>query len=211
MQFPSKFIAKIIEIESDTFGGLESESLGGRTIVSSVNGHRLSGYIQTPPLSVDDMRDISSWLDTLSGSSTVITLSLPLLSSLRGHTLVNPTVRVSAVAGSKQVHLENLAFNLIDAIKPDDLLVFSGHSKGYTVSLKMTGDLIDVSHWNSDGAGDLTIQLTKPLLNAVSLGEIVNVLTPKLTVRMSKKNWKRLLSPENGRRTVLKFPFKEHY
>lgn len=211
MQLPARFIGQIIELESITFGGQESQSQSGRTIVSSLTGHRLKGYIKTIPLGIDDMRDLSSWLDSLDGSSTVITAAIPLLNVKRGSSPVNPTVRLAAIAGSKKIYLENLFPNRNRVIMPDDLMTFSGHPKGYTASLRMSGDRIETNSWNSDGLGRTTIYLTKPLINNVAVGEVLNITTPKLTVRMSKSSWKRLLQPSKGRRVVLNFPFIEHY
>ncbi|MEI8647399.1 hypothetical protein P4S73_04620 [Paraglaciecola sp. Hal342] len=211
MQLPARFIAQIIELESESFGGQESESNSGRTIVSNMTGHRLKGYIKTKPLDVDDMRDLSAWLDSLEGGSTIITASIPLLNVKRGSSPVNPTVRAEARAGSKIIYLQNLFPNQNRVIMPDDLMTFSGHPKGYTASLRMSGDRIETNSWNSDERGRCTIYLTKPLLTNVAIGEVVNITTPQLTVRMSKNSWKRLLQPANGRRVVLNFPFKEHY
>ncbi len=89
-------------------------------------------------------------------------------------------VRTAAAAGSTVVELKNGPANTQYIVKCDDMLNFASHDKAYWIGINQSG--VQVTPFNTDASGNVTIRLSDPLRKAVNVDEVVNFTTPRITV-----------------------------
>lgn len=179
-------------------------------LVSGTPGHRYSFEIETPPLNVDEMKELAAFIDDV-GYGTAFTVKMPIFSSARGAGGGSPVVSAPAPAGSKSISISGLPADLDSAIKSLDPLTFANQTKLYFVAPNYSGDSINTAGYSTDASGNVTIRLTKPLVKAVEAGTAIELVEPTLTVVADKDAWSAEIDARNGKFTTLKLPVVEYF
>jgi hypothetical protein len=102
-------------------------------------------------------REFAAWQESISGRSKTISVQIPNRSNPRG--VLSGTVQVEGdyAYGSTSIVLSTALLSVLNAVKAGDCMSFASHSKVYTI-------LYDAS---SNGSGQITIELTLPLLKNI--------------------------------------------
>ena len=209
MLLPAEFITAALEFEAKIFNSRKSESRGGTRIVNGAIGHRYVCELDTPWLTVEQVRNLNAWQESLEGSSGVFTAVLPVLSKPEGKATGNPTVKASIVAGVKQLVISGLAANTAGMYKAGDMLTFANHSKVYKLAPKPGGG--DIFTYDTDVNGEVTVYLTLPLLKAVTATTAINFNDVVFTFAAQKDEVKFKLAAKDGGYSKLSLDVEEVY
>ena len=175
---PSAFRASVLSL-SKTENVQRSVSQGGNIQIGRRTKFETRVVITSPIVSNSKIGDLIAFIDDI-GMNNPFDISLPVISKSGGSITANLQVKIAAAAGRKVIILKGGPSQLSDIVKPNDMLNFAGHSKAYFVGVNITGTSIDSFDTNEDG--ELELRLSSPLIKDVAVDEIVNFVSPIMTV-----------------------------
>jgi hypothetical protein len=209
MRLPDKFITSVFNFKAKIFNSRKSESRGGSRIVNGAIGHRYICELDTPWLTIEEVRDLNSWQESLEGSSQVFTAVLPILSKPRGLAFGNPKTKATINAGTKQVVLTGLEANTLSIYKAGDMFTFANHSKVYKIAPKPLG--ADIFTYNTNAYGDVLVYLTLTLLKSVPMYTALNFNDVVFTFAASDDEAKFKIAVKDGGYSKLSLDVEEVY
>lgn len=207
---PSQFIGQVIAFKSIETNIQRSVSRGGRMLVSGTPGHRYTFEIETPPLNVDELRELMAFMDDV-GYGNPFTVTMPIFSDTRGAAGGSPVVSSAVAAGSKVIPISGFPVNQSSVLKSMDPLTFANHTKLYFVAPNYAGSSINTAGYSSDGTGAVSIRVTKPVVKAIPQGTAIDLSQPSMTVIADKDEWEAEIDAKNGKWTSLKLPVIEYF
>lgn len=215
MILPSEFIARVFNLTPVVQDSKVSESMGGQRIVEKGVGHRLRFTIETFPLNLEQAYLLAAWRDqNASSQADIFTAKLPIITAQRSGSDLSAfsvQVREAAPAGTTQIKLKGLPSSTQSVIAPFTLGQLSNHTKLYHVGISQVGDVLTPNSWNTNAAGQTTIQLTKPLLKAVPVDTELNLTNAVVTASPLDDSWDFEVSAANDNKVSFTLNCVEHY
>jgi len=208
MILPSKFLTAALEFKAKTFNSRKSESRGGTRIVNGAIGHRYICSLDTPWLTVEQIRQLNAWEESLEGTAGVFSAVLPVFSKPEGLATGSPQVKTALVPGVKQLVIKNLTINTAGMYKSGDMLTFANHSKVYKIGPKPTGDIFS---YDTNASGEVTVYLTLPLLKAVPSNNAINFNDVVFIFAAEKDEVKFKVAAKDGGYSKLSLDVEEVY
>jgi hypothetical protein len=161
MQLPIELSELII---SNASNEESNRNPGGIRTVKGKPGHFLIAKMQTRVLLHPQARRFRAWLESFQGNAYV-EVELPVASSPLGSALGVPKIKTVDGNDARRVIIDGWELGQIEALSPGDFVRFANHKKVYEV--KECGVVA------ADGSAELI--LTRPLLRAVIVGELLHV------------------------------------
>jgi hypothetical protein len=160
-----------------------TESLSYQVISRAFPVHRYYCKLNTVALKRGlSQRGFEAKLEAVNGRAGLIQVKIPECSSLLGNMAGVLTVVNSAALGAQQLLLNTTSGLIANALRSGTHLQFGNGTKVYKV----------LNDANSDGAGNITVDLTLPLLSAVPAGTVVTYDDIYFTMRQrtDKRSYK---------------------
>jgi hypothetical protein len=170
---PNSTLPTTVKFQSINFQQLDNVSVttttSGRTVRVSNSTTLWTAQLQMTAYTVADFKAIQAFIAQLRGSLNDFYVVLPSISDFSGTTTGSVSLQVQANTDAGATSVEVITDTGELTLKAGDVVSFSNHNKVYMI----TQDCVGVGSSAGDSAGGKTLQITPPLVEAVTTSHTV--------------------------------------